>query len=335
MSIPPFRRFGARKSFLCLLTLTLTLAALLSIIRGRAFSPMPLGNYADTAVQLGANTTITPDAAPTGTTSINVATSTDFKGRLEGNPTTGVVRVTDAHPAGIYTVTVTGFDGGPSTKTFILTVTTPLVTCNPVTFATATNFGLGTTPLSVAVGDFNGDGKQDLAVANDGSNNVSVLLGNGAGSFSAAANFKVGSGPFSVAVGDFNGDGKQDLAVANDGSNNVSVLLSNGAGSFSAATNFGVGFNPNSVAVGDFNGDGKQDLAVANFSSDNVSILLGDGTGNFGAATNFGVGSNPRSVAIADFNGDGKQDLATGNQSASNVSILLGNGAGGFSAATN
>ena len=65
------------------------------------------------------------------------------------------------------------------------------------------------------MGDFNGDGKQDLAVANDSSDNVSILLGNGTGNFSAATNFAVGSGPFSVAVGDFNGDGKQDLAVAN------------------------------------------------------------------------------------------------------------------------
>src|SRR2546428_5369127 len=64
-SMPPHRRLGARKSFLFLLTLSLTLVALLSIIRGRAFSPMSLGNYADTSVQLGANTTVTPDAAPT------------------------------------------------------------------------------------------------------------------------------------------------------------------------------------------------------------------------------------------------------------------------------
>ena len=108
-----------------------------------------------------------PDAAPTNTTSINVSTSTNFKGKLEGYPTTGVVRVTDAHPAGTYTVTVRAFDSGgaTATKTFTLTVTTP-ATCKPVSFAAATNFGAGTAPDSVAVGDFNGDGKQDLAVAN-------------------------------------------------------------------------------------------------------------------------------------------------------------------------
>src|SRR5678815_6174792 len=82
-------------------------------------------------------------------------------------------------------------------------------------FSAATNFGVGIGPFSVVVGDFNGDGNQDLAVANLGSSNVSILLGDGAGHFSAATNFfGPNSRPRSVAVGDFNGDGEQDLAVA-------------------------------------------------------------------------------------------------------------------------
>ena len=223
--------------------------------------------------------TVTPDIAPTNTTSINVSTSTNFKGKLEGNPMTGVVRVTDAHPAGTYAVTLKFATGGaPTTKMFTLTVTTP-VTCAPVAFSAATSFGAGASPESVAVGDFNGDGRQDLAVANSGSDNVSILLGDGAGGFSAATNFSAGGIPVSVAVGDFNGDGKQDLAVVNTDSDNVSILLGNGAGSFGAATNFGVGSRPRSVAIGDFNGDGRQDLAVANYLTNFVSILLGDGAG--------------------------------------------------------
>ena len=155
-----------------------------------------LGNYPNTTVQLGANTTVTPDAPPTNTTSINVSTSTNFKGRLEGNPATGVVRVTDSHPAGIFPGRVTAYDtsGVATTKTFTLTVTTP-ATCNPVTFTAPANFAVGSNPFSVAVGDFNGDGNQDLAVANFSSDNVSVLLGNGVGSFSAATNFGVGDDP--------------------------------------------------------------------------------------------------------------------------------------------
>ncbi|TRT93652.1 MAG: calcium-binding protein [Microcystis aeruginosa Ma_OC_LR_19540900_S633] len=92
-------------------------------------------------------------------------------------------------------------------------------------FGTATNFTVGISPRSVTVGDFNGDGKSDLAVANYASNNVSVLLGTGTGSFGTATNFSVGNRPLSLTVGDFNSDGKSDLAVANLYSSNVSVLL--------------------------------------------------------------------------------------------------------------
>ena len=94
-------------------------------------------------------------------------------------------------------------------------------------FQAAQSFGVGTNPRSVAVGDFNGDGTPDLAVANRISNDVSVLLGNGDGSFQAAQYFRAGSGPFTVAVRDFDGDGRPDLAVANSGSANVSVLINN------------------------------------------------------------------------------------------------------------
>ena len=92
-------------------------------------------------------------------------------------------------------------------------------------FAKAVNYGAGSGPWSVAVGDFNGDGKPDLAVANEESNNLSVLLGNGDGTFQAGVNYVAGMGPNSVAVGDFNGDGKLDLAVANAYGGGVSVLL--------------------------------------------------------------------------------------------------------------
>ncbi|HEU4386560.1 MAG TPA: VCBS repeat-containing protein, partial [Blastocatellia bacterium] len=146
-------------------------------------------------------------------------------------------------------------------------------------FGAKTDFGTGGDgAYSVAVGDFNGDGTLDLAVANYYGHTVSILLGTGTGSFGAKTDFGTGIRPTSVAVGDFNGDGKLDLATANtdplNGSNTVSILLGTGTGSFGAKTDFATGFLPVSVAVGDFNSDGKLDLAVGSAA---VSILLNTG----------------------------------------------------------
>jgi hypothetical protein len=210
-----------------------------------------------------------------------------------------------------------------------------------VSFGAKTDFGTGAGPLSVAVGDFNGDGRLDLAVANSifggRHDTVSILLGTGTGSFEAKTDFSTGTSPRSDAVGDFNGDGNLDLAMVNYDADTVSILLGTGAGSFGAKTDFGTGgtgSGPVSVAVGDFNGDGKLDLAVANYDADTVSILLGMGTGSFGAQTNFSTGSGPQSVAVADFNGDGNLDLAVPNCEDNTVSILLGTGTGSFGAKT-
>ncbi|WP_293337888.1 DUF4347 domain-containing protein [Microcoleus sp. CAWBG58] len=206
-------------------------------------------------------------------------------------------------------------------------------------FGAATN--LNTNPpsdlatWSVAVGDFNKDGNSDLVTANNFTNNVSLLLGNGNGTFGNATYFGVGANPYTVAAGDFNSDGNPDLVTANRSSNNISILLGNGNGSFSAATNLSVGLNPYFVLVGDFNKDNKSDFATANLSSNNISILLQNANGSFGAATNFTVANNPNYIVLGDFNGDQNPDLATSNQGSNNVSIILGNGTGSFGAATN
>src|SRR5262249_38340245 len=113
-----------------------------------------------------------------------------------------------------------------------------------VSFIARQAFDAGSFPVSVAVGDFNGDGALDLAVANQDFGRVSVLLGNGDGSFQAPRSLSAGSHPTSVAVGDFNGDGALDLAVGNRDSNNVSVLLGDGDGSFQVARDFGAGRGP-------------------------------------------------------------------------------------------
>ncbi len=202
----------------------------------------------------------------------------------------------------------------------------------PLSFAAPTESPTGSQPQAVAVGDFNQDGKRDLVVANEGSDEVSLLLGNGDGWFGSPANSAVGDAPVSVAVADFNVDGKPDVAVANGGSDSLSVLLGIGGGAFSPATNCPVGDGPYSVATGDFNGDGKPDLAAANFFSNTVSVLLGNGTGSCGSTTDLRVGNGPNTVAIGDLNLDENPDLAVVNFYDKTVSVLLGDGTGDFAA---
>jgi hypothetical protein len=298
-------------------------------------APPILGNYAGTTVELSGNVMIAPDAAPIDTTSVTVSTDTNFKGTFAASPTTGVVMATDAHPVGTYTVTVTAFGpGGTATKTFALTVTsTPCGGGFTDGFTNGADVTSGSNPYGVAVGDFNGDGRQDLAVANFLSDTVSIRLGDGFGGFSGSTEVSVGSHPIKVAIGDFNGDGKQDLAAANNASNTISIRLGDGLGGFSGSTNVGVAFTPENVAIGDFNGDGKQDLAVADKNSNAVSIRLGNGLGGF-SGSNIGEGNAPIALAIGDFNGDGKQDIAVANRDSATVSIRLGDGLGGFSGST-
>src|SRR6266511_3173780 len=142
-------------------------------------------------------------------------------------------------------------------------------------FAVARNYPAGREPASVATGDLNGDGKPDLATANNAAGTASVLLNKGDGSFRAKRNYGTGRYSGSIAIGDLNGDGKPDLATANVNMSTVSVLLNRGDGSFPPKLDYGTGRGPTSVAIADLNGDGKPDLATANFNlAGTVSVLL-------------------------------------------------------------
>jgi uncharacterized protein (TIGR03437 family) len=214
-------------------------------------------------------------------------------------------------------------------------------------------FAAGPSPTAIAVGDFNGDGRLDLAVVNLNAKNgtVTILFGNGSGGFTEAGGFPVGDAPSRIVAADFNGDGRLDLAVTNYNSNNLSVMLGDGRGGFTPAPGSPIAVSSNrlfSLAVGDFNRDGHPDLVVGDLFG-GVSVLLGSGTGAFTLVPGGPIasGNGPVSIAVADFNGDGKADLAIANETGSQipgpgapnylpgttVTVMLGNGAGGFTAA--
>jgi len=144
------------------------------------------------------------------------------------------------------------------------------------TFSPASNspVGVGNRPVAIAIADFNGDGRPDLAVANLNDSTVSIFIGDGSGAFQLVKKLSTGRYPCSMATGDFDSDGKIDIAVVNQLSEMVSVFLGDGTGSFGLARNFSVEGHPQSIVAADFNKDGQFDLAVGNVSTKSVSVLL-------------------------------------------------------------
>ncbi|HEX8174171.1 MAG TPA: VCBS repeat-containing protein [Pyrinomonadaceae bacterium] len=204
-----------------------------------------------------------------------------------------------------------------------------------ISFSAPTKYGSGgAASMAITAGDFNGDGKADLAVANQDSDNAGILLGNGDGTFSAATPFPTGYSPKEIAKSDLNGDGKLDLVIANETGNNVSVLMGNGDSSFQAPANYGSVDRPEYVAIADLSLDGKQDLAVAGFGG-SVYVFKGNGDGTFQTPVSYSTGMASTSIIVEDLNKDGKPDMAVTNQDSGNLSVLVNLGDGTFSPAVN
>lgn len=204
-------------------------------------------------------------------------------------------------------------------------------------FVQGTSMAFAESIENIVTGDFNGDGRQDLALAMVGST-VLIALGNGDGTFQTPVPWIVNGVAYGMATGDFNQDGALDLVVTDFDGTHVDILFNNGDGTFNNGVLVSTGVDPIYVSVGDFNEDGIPDLAVSNdngFKGEStVSILLGNGDGNFTPAAAVPDGSvAPSLSSVADFNGDGHLDIFLSN-GFYGYTVLLGNGDGTFSSRT-
>jgi hypothetical protein len=207
-------------------------------------------------------------------------------------------------------------------------------------FADQITFPTGARPVSVALGDLDGDGKLDIVVSNGFDNTVSVLMnttpaGAAVPTFAPQVTFATGPAPAGLALGDVTGDGKLDIIVANEnpsGAGSVSVLMNTtpaGAAtpSFASQVSYAVGLEPLSVALGDLDGSGRLDIVVGNDASGSVSVLMnatpaGAAAPSFSPAVSFAANGYPNSVALADLNGDGQPDIVVADNSGG-VDVLM------------
>jgi hypothetical protein len=253
-----------------------------------------------------------------------VLTNVDSASRLTAKISAAKIR-----EIGTASITVTNpAPGGGTSNVVYLPIRLPFST---VALATSSPFG-GT---GLTVGDFNSDGKLDIAEGQTYPNSeIEALLGNGNGTFQnpfvTASSFYQ---QYAMLGADFNGDGRLDLALS-DGLGNVSIFLGKGDGTFGQLEPFLSVSGPNVLAAADFNGDGRLDLYVGgeyvgNNAPTQFVVYLGNGDGTFQATPPLNIPGNDGSAAIGDFNGDGFLDLALGN-GAGAINVYLGNGDGTF-----
>jgi len=204
------------------------------------------------------------------------------------------------------------------------------------TLRSALSYPAGQNPLSVVAGDFNGDGKHDVAAVYTGPPNysqpggISLMLGNGDGTLQPAVNYPAGLGTVAATAWDFNGDGKADLAVVNYQDSTVTIMFGSASGKLTSGNTYstGMGTFPGAIAVADVNGDGKPDLIVSTFVG--IVTLFGNGNGTFQSGPSTVAPAEQPFLATGDFNHDGKIDVAVTDYLTGFVYILLGNGDGTF-----
>ena len=175
----------------------------------------------------------------------------------------------------------------------------------------------------------------DLVVANYGTDNIGVLLGNGDGTFANQTTYSTGNDslPYAITAHDFNNDTRLDVIVVNFGTSTLGILFGYGNGSFAAQRIFSHNSSqPIAIAHGDFNNDTRMDIAIANYGTNDIGILIGIGDGAFTSQVRYSTGynSDPRSLIVADFNNDNQLDIAVANFGTNNIGVLFGYGNASF-----
>jgi len=244
----------------------------------------------------------------------------------------GTIVKTQVATAQTANITVTNPVPGGGTSAPIFFPITNSFTPAPVT----SSVNAGSNPVLLAEGDFNGDGKLDLAVANGSTHSIQIMLGNGDGTFTAGASFSVGSSPTStptsIVAGDFTENGKLDLAIGVSPDSIVEIFSGDGTGNFALVSTIPSVVNPVSLAVSDFNQDGFLDLVVANGQDNTVTVFLGRGNASF-RITSTPLATallGPVQVIVSDFNNDGVPDLMIVNSKNNTITTLPGKGDGTF-----
>lgn len=244
-------------------------------------------------------------------------------------------------------IVVANLDGNAQPDLVLCNAVSPTVTllygsATPGTFGSSVNLSLGANryAYAVAVADFNGDGKQDIAVAASGGSDVLVFLQNAGGGFTGVtpSSVAVGATPYSIAAGALSG-GNQDLAVGLNGGQ-LAILKGNGDGTFQTPVNYPCGTTPASIKIADLDGVNGPDIAVADYgATSSVIVFLNSGGGSFATGVSYPTGdSYALDLAIGDLNGDTKPDIAVANSGVpgdpGSVSVLLNTGSGAFGTAT-